>query len=370
MNNAKRDSITALFAQFAGQEGSLVIPRPYIDFCHGDHLAALLLSQILYWSDRTDDPEGWFAKSYEDWHKELCMTDYQVKRAISGDKRRQNGGFCLKDIGVETQLKQSKFYSGAATLHYRINPDKLRDSVRAFLDSDNVRNERKPVFDNVQIPIPTKSKTGSLQSRKRSTETTTKNTSKTIKDSADLPVGSPQPGEEKQSPVVVVEEKPVQPHIAIIDAWYDGMSAVIPPALRLYERNVRTARRMQKVPYTPEQVKACTQAKSADPFWEGKQIPLETIMKDLPLWIEKQNRGSTHDHTNSRARRAPRYTGGTGPDEGRNEQSEKEARIAAKVAFIQAAQDTRRPVAERDRPPAPGAGDRPGQPGERRPEPL
>ena len=49
--------------------------------CNGDHLAALLLSQILYWSDRTSDPDGWFAKSYADWHDEVALTERQIKRS-------------------------------------------------------------------------------------------------------------------------------------------------------------------------------------------------------------------------------------------------------------------------------------------------
>jgi DnaD/phage-associated family protein len=178
--SAKRDSVTALFSQFAGQDGTLVIPRAYISFCQGDHLAALLLSQILYWSDRTDDPDGWFAKSYDDWRAELCMTDYQIKRAISGDKRRKNSGFCLESVGVETKLRQSKFYGGAATLHYRVNQEVLRASINTYMDSDNVGNETKADLNIVGNPIPTMSKTGSPcrseQCPERSTEITTETT--------------------------------------------------------------------------------------------------------------------------------------------------------------------------------------------------
>lgn len=127
-----RTQVTSLFQKFAGQSATLVIPRPYIDFCEGDHLAALLLSQILYWSERTDDPDGWFAKSYDDWHEELGLTDRQVKRIVKGDKRRQDDGFSLESVGVKTKLARSDYYQGAATLHYCVDHAVLTDKINAF----------------------------------------------------------------------------------------------------------------------------------------------------------------------------------------------------------------------------------------------
>jgi len=156
--NPTRDNVTDLFRGFAGQENTLTIPRPYIDLCKGDHLAALLLSQILYWSDRTDDTDGWFAKSYDEWYAELAMTEYQVKRAVNGDKRAKYETASLKQFGVESKLKASKFHQGAATLHYRVDLKKLQQSVLDFVQNgvlDNVRNARSttlrtPPPNNVQ----------------------------------------------------------------------------------------------------------------------------------------------------------------------------------------------------------------------------
>lgn len=137
---SQRDAITDVFRSFAGQAANLVIPRPYIDFCGGDHLAALLLSQILYWSDRTEDPDGWFVKSYEEWQAELAMTKYQVNRALNGDKRSKNGHPGLKAVGVETDLRRSNFHKGAATLHYRVNAKKLRQAIMDYFGISVVNN--------------------------------------------------------------------------------------------------------------------------------------------------------------------------------------------------------------------------------------
>src|SRR5262245_21579 len=40
----------------------------------GGTVAGLLLSQIVYWSQRTTDPDGWFYKSQEEWCDELSLS--------------------------------------------------------------------------------------------------------------------------------------------------------------------------------------------------------------------------------------------------------------------------------------------------------
>ncbi len=86
-----KDELTRLFAEFSGnskESAVLVIQRPYLRLCKGDHLAALLLSQIMYWQQRTTDPDGWFSHSYKDWEDELGLSKYQVSRLISGESAR------------------------------------------------------------------------------------------------------------------------------------------------------------------------------------------------------------------------------------------------------------------------------------------
>lgn len=137
---ALRDNIVSLLLGFAGQSNTLTIPRPFINLCNGDHLAALLLSQILYWQERTEDKAGWFAKSYEDWYDELGLTEYQIKRIIQGDKRNKNQICKLSDLGIETSLRRSKFYKGAATLHYRVNMAAFQKRVLNIVQNDDVSN--------------------------------------------------------------------------------------------------------------------------------------------------------------------------------------------------------------------------------------
>jgi hypothetical protein len=114
--------ITNLLKQFSGQARILTIPRAYIDMLDGDHLAALFLSQAVFLSDRAADDDGWFAKSYTDWHAELGLSERQVRRVVD----------LLRAVGIETKLRRSGAHDMAATLHYRVDMDVLTEAVTRF----------------------------------------------------------------------------------------------------------------------------------------------------------------------------------------------------------------------------------------------
>lgn len=175
-NDSVKAQVAALLTQFAGQHNVLVIPRPYLTLCGNDHAAALLLSQIVYWSDRTDDPEGWIAKSYADWEEELGLSRHQVTRALSK---------VLRALGVETEVRRSAYYQHAPTVHYRINRDLLVTRVLAMLNAQNDLSESsssmcKNLTDrtagNRHIDVPESGKTYTEITYRDYTETTTKHT--------------------------------------------------------------------------------------------------------------------------------------------------------------------------------------------------
>ncbi|ACC85256.1 hypothetical protein [Nostoc punctiforme] len=83
----------------------------------GSASAGLFLSQAMYWNSRTNDPQGWFYKTYEQWTSETALNRYEL------DKIRHH----LTTINIlETQLKGSP-----ARLYYRINHKVLNN----FLDA-------------------------------------------------------------------------------------------------------------------------------------------------------------------------------------------------------------------------------------------
>jgi len=107
-----RDEILRLIKEISGQQSMLVLPRLLIDITL--HInSALLLSQLIYWSDRTADGKGWIYKSHKDWQMELGLNRYFL------DKARDR----LIQLGlIEVKIKKA---NGSPTMHFRVKADAL-----------------------------------------------------------------------------------------------------------------------------------------------------------------------------------------------------------------------------------------------------
>ena len=121
-----KNALTRLIAQLLGVTNSLVIQRPILELLDGDYPAAVFLSQMFYWSDRTDDPEGWFYKSHEEWHAELMLSSKQVARCME---------VCAPFVELERRDMRRKTYyrikdveTLIAKLENRISRDAQRES--------------------------------------------------------------------------------------------------------------------------------------------------------------------------------------------------------------------------------------------------
>lgn len=165
-----------LLSAFSGQQNVLTIPRAYIDIT-GIIEDALLLSQIIYWTDRTTMDDGWFAKSYAEWHDEIALSKYQVMAAT---KR-------LSVAGVETIVKK---FNNAPTVHYRLRKLDFELWIVKKLDE---RKSRNLTMD-------------SKETLRSSTEPTSEPTSKNIKT---MPTAASQPSSPKPSnqPAIKPTEK-------------------------------------------------------------------------------------------------------------------------------------------------------------------
>ena len=136
-----RKHVLALIGEAYGDKTLVLCPTVFVKLLHGNHKAAILLSQILYWSDRTKDPDGWFFKSYADWTAETGLSEAQVRRIVHGDRRTQQVQLTLHDLGVETKLKKVRS-SGAPTVHYRVNQKQFLNALQAFMgqgDTDHLQ---------------------------------------------------------------------------------------------------------------------------------------------------------------------------------------------------------------------------------------
>lgn len=118
-----------LITSISGQNNVLTVPRVFIDVT-GDIESALLLSQIIYWNDKTTNKEGWIYKTYGEWEEELGLNEYKVRKAANNLKKLDF---------IETKLKKA---NGAPTLHYRIKSNNFSESILKNLKNRICKNSR------------------------------------------------------------------------------------------------------------------------------------------------------------------------------------------------------------------------------------
>lgn len=124
--------VLTLVGGFLSRQQILQILAPPIAFQRclvpitGSVNAALLLSQAIYWTSRTSDPDGWFYKSQKDWEEETALTRSEQEIA-----RKQ-----LKATG----FWQEKLKGVPATLYFRVDCDILQTRLLNF----NILVCRKP----------------------------------------------------------------------------------------------------------------------------------------------------------------------------------------------------------------------------------
>ena len=107
----------------AGQDGIITCSIFIADFAGGLE-AGVLLSQIIYWSDQTSDPDGWFCKSYDDWYNELRI---KIRAATSIISRFENDGI------IETIVRRDP--TGTPKKHYRIMTDRFDEMIYEFYNN-------------------------------------------------------------------------------------------------------------------------------------------------------------------------------------------------------------------------------------------
>ena len=100
-----------LLTKTVGQANILTIPTLFLKKLNGNNAAALFLSQLIYWTDKTQD--GWIFKSYSDWENEIFVKEKKL-REIKKE---------LEELGlIETKIQKAY---GVPTVHYKVNQDAL-----------------------------------------------------------------------------------------------------------------------------------------------------------------------------------------------------------------------------------------------------
>lgn len=127
-----RDQVVGIVEKVTGNRQVMLGHPLIVDFFEGDHNAAILLNQILYWSDRTTDPDGWFYKTYAQWESELRFSPYQVARVVRGDSRVQKYKRTLWSLGLETEVRMAP--NGRNATYYRLNKSAFMTAFTDWLE--------------------------------------------------------------------------------------------------------------------------------------------------------------------------------------------------------------------------------------------
>jgi hypothetical protein len=97
----------------SGQQSVITCQRVFLELVGGDFPAAVLLSQLVFWTGRGADPGGFIWKTYQELEDEIGLTKYQAMRARNVLEKMQL---------LETKVKKA---FGSPTVHYKVLQDKL-----------------------------------------------------------------------------------------------------------------------------------------------------------------------------------------------------------------------------------------------------
>lgn len=128
MNNL--DGIKQLINTITGEENYyFTVNRMLVKFM--DSLeGGIFLNQLIYWSDRSIRPDGFFYKSAKEWYEEIHLSEYHINKHI---KR-------LREAGI-VQTKKLKA-NGAPTIHYKLNINTLYSDLETFLKNLEIETEK------------------------------------------------------------------------------------------------------------------------------------------------------------------------------------------------------------------------------------
>ena len=106
---------------------------------------AVMLSQAVYWSERSSTKDGWFYKTQADWENETGLTRYEQENA-----RKK-----LKNLGVLEEIKRGV----PCKVHYRVNENALTMLLSQYVENQQTRMWNtsstvcsKPASSDAEIP--------------------------------------------------------------------------------------------------------------------------------------------------------------------------------------------------------------------------
>ena len=109
-----QQQVFQFIASVIGQNNIIAIPVEFVRFT-GDYNTAAILTQLIYWQGKGNDPDGWIYKTYAEWDTELALSKYQTARAVK----------ILSTMGIlKTKVARVKLPGGMygdKAVHYHFN---------------------------------------------------------------------------------------------------------------------------------------------------------------------------------------------------------------------------------------------------------
>ncbi len=129
----------------SGQKNCIVIPGPYLDFFASDQQSfalAAVLNQLVFWTGKSSQDDGWFYKTHEELAGELRgVSEDQVQRVVSKLRKKYLPGV----IEVSTRK-----VNGTPKNHYRIDGDKLIALIfPPAVESAESRNGKREITESI-----------------------------------------------------------------------------------------------------------------------------------------------------------------------------------------------------------------------------
>lgn len=81
----------------------------------GDNDGAIVLNQLIFWSDKSKDPDSWIYKTYAEWYEETRLSKYIIYSRTE----------LLKELGIVETRQEAHPYRNATQKFYRFNMDKF-----------------------------------------------------------------------------------------------------------------------------------------------------------------------------------------------------------------------------------------------------
>jgi hypothetical protein len=81
-SESKNALIKLVKSLLPGKHNTIPLSLPVAQALGGDLESAIIFSQCMYWSERTDDPDGYFYKCYDEWYEETTIKERTCRDRI------------------------------------------------------------------------------------------------------------------------------------------------------------------------------------------------------------------------------------------------------------------------------------------------